>query len=100
MADPRTFDGDPYEVAARAVQQAEAVARILATVAEGAYVMVRNAELERQLDASGECDAVAWEESAQNRRWEDIREKLAVVEQGLSVLAKAAGFNPKASLNG
>lgn len=62
--------------------------------------MARNAELERQLIASNECDAVAWNESAQNRRWEDCREKIAVVEQGLAVLGKAAGFNPKARLDG
>lgn len=100
MADPRFYDGDPYEVAARAARQAEAVARVLATALDGAHVMARNAELERQLATTNQCDAAAWEKSAQSRRWEDCREKIAAVEQSLAVLVKAAGFNPKAKLDG
>lgn len=100
MADPRTFDGDPYEVASRAVRQAEAVTRILATAVDGAHVMTRNAELERQLVVSGECDAIAYEDSAENRRWVRINEAVQQVQKDLAVLVKVAGFNPKGRLDG
>lgn len=98
IADPRSFDGDPFEVASRAVRQAEAVAAILATALDGAHVMARNAELERQLIANGDCDAVAWDESAQNQKWDSVEEAVAAVRKDLATLSKAAGFNPKAPL--
>lgn len=98
VADPRTFDGDPFEVAERAVRQAAAVASVLSAAVEGAYIMARNAELERQLIASGDCDAVAWEESAQNKRWASVNEDVATIQKNLTVLVRAAGFNPRAPL--
>lgn len=100
IADPRAFDGNPFEVAERAALQAQAVTKLLASAAEGAYIMARNAELERQLIASNECDSLAWEESAQNRRWGEVLERLALVEKDLAVLVKAAAFNPKGKLDG
>lgn len=97
VTDPRTFDGDPFEVAARACRQAEAVARILAQVAEGAELMARNAEMERNLIASGgeEAGASLWDGSPQARQFRKIIEEGREAEQRLKVLGKAAGFNPK-----
>lgn len=61
--------------------------------------MARNAQLERDLIATGECDAAAYDESAENRRFEAIAQRLANVERDLGVLVKVAGFNPKAPLS-
>lgn len=62
--------------------------------------MTRNAELERQLATTNSCDAVAYEESAENRRWEGIREAVEQIQKDLNILVKVAGFNPKGPING
>lgn len=98
LADPRTFDGDPYEVAERAVRQAAAVAHLLVDAIESAYVMARNAQLERELHASGECDATAYLPSAEGMRWTQTLKTAQAAEKNLAILAMAAGFNPKAPL--
>lgn len=100
IADPRTFDGDPFEVAERAVRQSEAVARILTQTIDGSRLMARNAQLERELLATGECDAPAYEQSAEGRRFTALKESIQEVERQLGILARAAGFNPKSPLNG
>jgi len=100
VADPRTFDGDPYEVAERAVRQAEAVSRVLLQVLHGARIMARNAQLERELHETGECDAVAYDESAQGRAFAAIKADIEESQRRLGVLAKAAGYNPKTPLSG
>lgn len=100
IADPRTFDGDPFEVAERAVRQVEALARLTAQAVDGARLMARNAQLERELLASGECDAVAYDSSAEGLRFDRVKADLAEVERSLGILARAAGYNPKTPLTG
>jgi hypothetical protein len=98
VADPRTFDGDPYEVAERAVRQAAAVAAILKQAIDSAYLMARNAQMERDLVASGECDAYAYDESAEGRRFATIKAEVENVESRLKPLTRAVGYNPKQPL--
>lgn len=95
VTDPRTFDGDPYEVAHRAVRQAEAVAAILLSCIDGARLMARNAQLERELALTGSCDAPAYDESAEGRRFATIREAIEECERKLKPLAVAVSYNPK-----
>lgn len=95
IADPRTFDGDPFEVAERAALQAAGLARLLAQMVEGASLMARNAELERQLQASGECDPSEWEDHIQRKRMRAIQEAAEDAERTLNVLSRAAGYNPR-----
>lgn len=95
IADPRTFDGDPFEVAERACQQSAAVAGILADSLDGTRIMVRNAELERQLLTDGECDAVGFDDSPQGRRLNALLEQAKAAQKALETLAKAASYNPK-----
>ena len=95
VVDPRTFDGDPFEVGERACKQAEAVARVLAGVTETANIMARNAEMERKLYANEDADAAGWDESPYGRRFARAAAAVREVERELSVLGKAAGFNPK-----
>lgn len=95
IADPRTFDGDPFEVAERACLQSAAVAGILADSLDGTRLMVRNAELERQLLTEGECDAPGFDEAPQGRRLNALIEEAKAAQKRLETLAKAAAYNPK-----
>lgn len=99
IADPRHMDGDPFDVAERATKQAAAVARVLVQAATGAFVMARNAEMERQIMAGDDPDAVGFEETAQGRRFAAVKKAAEDAEQSLTLLAVAAGFNPKRPLN-
>lgn len=98
IADPRTFDGDPFEVAERAVRQSQAVVKVALQSLDGARLMARNAQLERELLTTGECDAPAYENSAEARKFDTVRSDLENAEERLRVLAKAVAFNPKAPL--
>jgi hypothetical protein len=98
VADPRTFEGDPFEVADRAFAQAEAVARVLDKCIEDARVMARNAEMSRQLEAGGEADAAAFEDTVLARKIDDVRRGVTRAIQALPVLRRAAAFNPKAKI--
>jgi hypothetical protein len=93
--DPRFFDGDPFEVAEKAVRQAEEAVELSQRALNDAEVMARNAEMERQLHATGECDAQAWPASAQGRQYDLIRARLDKNRKLLALLRRAAGFNPR-----
>jgi hypothetical protein len=95
VADPATFDGDPFEVAQRAMEQARAVAGIFRFALEGALPMLRSAEMERQIYATGEADAEAFDTHAQARMIGAMVQDCAEVERMCGLLAKAAGFNPR-----
>lgn len=98
VADPRSFDGDPYEVAARAAAQAAAVARILAQTVESARVMARNAEMERELSRGDDPKPVKWDEGPHGRRFDEVQSAAEAAEKALQILGKAAGFDPKSPL--
>ena len=91
VADPRTFDGGPYEVADRAVAQTAAIVALAFETAQDARIMARNAELERQETP----DAVAWDDSAEGKRWTNVEQLLAAVQADLTILRRVASYNPK-----
>lgn len=95
VADPRTFDGDPFEVAARASQQAESLAKLLAHTIEGATLMARNAEMERNLQAGDEPGAAGWDGSAQGKKFARAVLQARDLELTLRALSIAAGYNPR-----
>lgn len=99
VSDPRDFDGDPYDVAKRACLQAGAVARVLKDTVADARVMVRNAELERQMARDEQPSAIAFEDSIHATKLDTVAEAAEAAEKALAQLARAAGFNPKAPLN-
>jgi hypothetical protein len=86
VQDPRTIDGDPYEVAGIATRQA----------IDDAYAMARNAELSRQLDSGQEADEQEWYDSAQARAYRKLMDATEEIERRLEKLAIAAEFNPRA----
>lgn len=93
--DPRYFEGDPFEVADKAVAQAVAAAELSQRALADAEVMARNAELERQLYASGECDADTWPVGPQGRQYDALSKLLGELQSRLGLLRRAAAFNPR-----
>lgn len=98
VADPRTFDGNVFEVAERAVQQASSLAVLLSTAIADAEKMACNAQMTRDLEATNECDAAGFADSAQGRAFAAALSDAAGVQRRLDVLTQAAGYNPKAPL--
>jgi len=98
VQDPRNFDGDPYQVAERAVQQQAALVALLLEYHEATMLMVRNADLERSLAAGIPLDEIApsWPESPQGRKLSSILENLEGARDDLRHLQRAASYNPKA----
>ncbi len=98
VADPRTFEGDPYEVAERAVRQAAAVAAVLAHLLDATEKMARNAEMERAFANHEQPKGSEWPNTPQGIRFAAVSDCVDSVQKSLGVLAVAAGFNPKAPL--
>jgi hypothetical protein len=97
IADPRTFDGDPYEVAERAVAQLQGLLTLVEQATGPTLLMVRNAELERQLAAGEDPNVKAFEDSLQGRRWVEFRARVQAARNDLNILRRVAGFNPRAA---
>lgn len=95
IADPRTFDGDPFEVAERAVAQLAGLAALIDREIPATLLMVRNAEMERNLIATDEADAAGFDESLQGQRWQEARDRLLGFRNDLAILRRVAAFNPK-----
>lgn len=95
VTDPRTFDGNPYEVAGRACAQAQAVAVILAQCVETALIMGRNSEMSRQEEATGDPSARDWEDSPAGRKFARIHADVKKAERDLAVLGTAMSYDPK-----
>jgi hypothetical protein len=95
VTDPRTFDGNPFEVANRAIAQISALVKIAAEAAADAEVMALNASMERDCQADKEPDAVGWPESPQGRRWAEIQTSLVEISKTLVFLGLAASYDPR-----
>lgn len=98
VTNPADYDGDPYDVAVRAILQTEALVEILDKALDSARIMARNAELERQLALTGECDAPGFDDSPQGRHFAKAATELDNVGTRLRALRQAAGYNPKAKI--
>lgn len=94
--DPHYFDGDPYEVAEKAVRQAGKLSLLLDRALKDADNLARNAALERCKDEP-EMVAVAaeWEESPYARQFAWSRSEVQKIVRRLGVLSKAVSYNPK-----
>ena len=95
IVDPRAMDGDCFEVAQRACLQAAALARLLAGNLEVTELMARNAEMERQIIKDGEPNAAAWDSMTQAKNLKALVTLAKESEKRLTLIAKAAGYNPK-----
>lgn len=97
VQDPREFDGDPYQVAERAIRQLRALLKVAEDLVEPTNLMLRNAELERQLALGNELTnpAAEWPESPQGRWLANVAEEIEAVQKRLASLERAAAYNPK-----
>ena len=93
VANPKDFDGNPFEVAERAVAQLEGLASILAEALPPAELMARNAEMTRRLDAGEEPEGDRWAETPQGGYWRAVREELDRIQYRLRVLKRSAGYD-------
>jgi hypothetical protein len=97
VADPRTFDGDPYEVAERAVRQLAAILALAESMFEATDKMARNAEMERAFAAHEDPKGSEWRSTPLGRRIDAIDSSNTENRIALEKLAVAAGYNPKAA---
>lgn len=100
ICDPRDYDGDCFEVAERAVLQAAAIHTLYQQALQDAFVMSRNAEMERQLAGGSDPSAAKYESGPHGQRFERLAEEAKLTSARLKVLTKAAAFNPKGRLDG
>lgn len=95
VADPRTFDGDAYEVAERALRQVAAVAGVLEQMLDPADKMARNAEMERAFANHEAPQGSEWPRTPQGKVMTNVKRDVALTKLRLRTLAQAAGFNPR-----
>jgi hypothetical protein len=96
LTDPRDFDGNPYEVAERAVGQLTGITKLLVDTIDPAEIMFLNAYMERQGALGQEVDAAAYYDSPEYRNWLRVKERATEIHRTLTVLQRSAGYNPKA----
>jgi hypothetical protein len=95
VANPRDFDGNPFEVAERAVAQLEGLAAILEEALVPAELMARNAEMSRRLEARQPPRGDDWAETPQGRYWAKIAAEVRELQVHLRVCKRASGFDPR-----
>jgi hypothetical protein len=95
IADPRDFDGNPFEVAERGVSQLQALMLLAEQSLPAAELMARNAEMTRRMDLGGEPEGDKWVETPQGRQWAALKEDLKAVQKRLKVMKAAASYDPR-----
>jgi hypothetical protein len=95
VTDPRNFDGTPYEVAARAVAQVEGALIAASHAADAAFLMARNAEMERNLALGLPPAGSEYGAGPQGRKFSQIADDLVTMRRTLSALTAAVAYDPK-----
>lgn len=95
IADPRDFDGNPFEAAERSVAQLEGLVMLLTAALPMAELMARNAEMTRRMDAGGDPEGDRWVEEPQGRQWRALNDEAERLRKRLRAMKAAAGYDPK-----
>lgn len=95
FTDPRDQDGNPYEVAAFAIAQAEGILTIYRQALDAAYLMARNAHMERNLAQRKPPAGDGYATTAEGRKFIGLENAAADSKTALDVLRTAASFDPK-----
>lgn len=95
ITDPRKFDGNPYEVAERAVAQLEGLVMLTRGALRVSELMARNAEMTRRVDLGGAPEGDRWTEEVHGRQWKSLSDELEHIEKRLRAMKAASGFDPK-----
>lgn len=95
VADPRDFDGTPFEVAGRAAAQLEGLLTLLLEAVPQAELMARNAEMTRRIDTGSDPEGDRWVEEPQGRQWALLKTDLTTLKRRVGYMRAAAAFDPK-----
>lgn len=95
LIDPRTMDGNPYDVAGRSARQAASLAALYRAALDGMRLMARNAEMERNLGQGRDAGASEWEQGPQARIIDKMISEVAAHIRALELLARAVEYDPK-----
>ena len=95
FTDPRSFDGNPYDVAERAIAQCAGILKVYDQALEGAWLMTRNAEMERNLATQKPPAGDEFLDTPQGRQFVKLSELLKESNRILGVLQVAAAYDPK-----
>lgn len=90
----RNFDGTPYEAAAKAVLQVDAVARLLQRALIDTNTQARNAFMQRNLDLGEEANAQKWVTEPEARILAGQLEVTSKLRKRLPALIRAVGYDP------
>lgn len=94
---PNQLEGDVYEVAGAACDQAAAVAELLCDAIDGAFRMARVAEMEREMNEGLEPqERCSFYETALGRRLDQLNKRSSAIQHTLSSVSAAASFDPNA----
>lgn len=93
--DPRELDGDPFQVASAACQQAENALSLAEKSVDDAYIMARGAHMERQLQSGEEPDGVGFADDPLGARIISIRDLIEQMGNAVKNVAVAASYNPR-----
>lgn len=95
FTDARSYDGNPYEVAAQAVDTALGLLDVLDKAVEVADLMARNAYMERNLALNLPAAGDAWAVAPEGQLWAAQKRDLAEIRRKMKPLRMAASFDPK-----
>lgn len=96
FVDPRSFDGDCYDVAKRAVQQLEGIYReVLNPAVESTMLMARNAYMERNIAMGNPPAGDAYLATAEGKKFVAIEAARVDALRALRLLKQAVAFDPK-----
>ena len=95
IADPRHFDGTPYEVAERAAAQLEGLALLAKAALPTAELMARNAEMSRRMDLGGDPEGDRWVTEPQGRQWRALTDEIDALLRRLKAIKAASGYDPR-----
>lgn len=95
FTDPRTFDGDPYDVAERAVAQCAGILDLYGRALDVAMLMARNAHMERNLALQRPPAGAGYLDTVEGKLFLRLSKAIDEARKTLSTLEKAVAFNPK-----
>ena len=96
VSDAREMEGNPFEVAERACQQAAGVAGVLFECIEGAELMARNSFMERNLQEDPAAPRAAeWDGTPEGKRFVSVKQQASDLAVALRALAKASAYDPR-----
>lgn len=95
VADPRTFDGNPFEVGERGVAQLEGMVALMREMLPKAELMARNAEMTRRLDQGEPPEGDRWAETVQGRQWKAAADELERLGKRFRAMKAATAFDPR-----